>query len=143
MRRVKWRLLLWIIAILFIVMCLAAYTKPGMMITVRLLEDRLTSYAEAWISEGGDEDYLPRGYVGFGYYIDICPSAGGVFFKHYGLKETGFFYSASGEPIGYQGTDAEFEKRGDGWLWQEHSGGGNWMYAEHIIGNWYWYEVHL
>ena len=142
MRRIKWRVVLWSLAILLVVLCFAAYSKPGMMITVRLLEDRLTSYAEAWILEGGDEDILSKDDVGFGYNVDVCPSAGGVFFNHPGLNTTGFFYSASGEPIGYQGTDAVFEKQGDGWLWEE-ANGDNWMYAEHIVGNWYWFEMHF
>lgn len=142
MRRIQWRVAILIIAILFVVLCSAVYTKPGMMITVRLLEDRLTSYAEARVLEGGDEGVLSKTHIGFGNYIYVCPSSGGVFFSHPGLNTTGFFYSTSGKPIGYQGADAVFEKQGDGWLWEE-SNGDNWMYAEHIIGNWYWYEMHF
>ena len=143
MRRVRGRGILLVFVILFVVLCFAAYTKQGMMTMVKFFEDPLTSYAETTLSEGGNADYLGRKYVGFGYYMDVCPSSGCLFFVHHSFGETGFFYSSSGEPVGYQGTDAIFKKQGDGWFWQEEHGKGNWMYAEHIVGNWYWYEAHL
>lgn len=131
-----------VLVVLFVALLFAAYTKRGMMLGVKLCEKQLTAYAETLIIDGGNEEYLPEEYVGFGYRIDVCPPSKCVFFKHYTFKETGFFYSSSGELVGYLGKDMDFEKHGNGWLWEEGIGSDNWFYAERIIGNWYWYEMH-
>ena len=130
------------VIVLVVALSFAAYTKQGMMITVKLGEKQLTSYAESLFSDGGIEEYLPEKARGFGYRVDVFPLSQCVFFKHYSFKETGFFYSASGEPVGYSGEDVEFEEQESGWLWEEGSGSDNWFYVEHIVGNWYWYEMH-
>lgn len=142
MKKLRRNLLLIILVFIvaFVLLSLAAYTKQGMRFVVRLCEEHLTSYAETMISEG--ESYLPEKVDGFGYRVDVCLQSQCVFFKHYTYKETGFFYSASGSPVGYLGQDMTFEKSGDGWLWNEGAGSDNWFYAEHIVGNWYWYEMH-
>ena len=129
-------------AILLVTLSFAAYTKQGMMTVVKLGEKQLTAYAETLIAECGNEENLPEKARGFGYRVDVCSFSKCVFFKHYTFKETGFFYSLSGAPVGYLGQDVVFEKSGDGWLWNEGVGSDNWFYAEHIVGNWYWYEMH-
>ena len=140
----KWKRNLLFIVLVFVCisafLSFAAYTKQGMKAVVKLWEEQLTSYAETMISEG--ESYLPEKVDGFGYRVDVCLQSQCVFFKHCIYKETGFFYSASGSPVGYLGQDMSFEKSGDGWLWNEGVGSDNWYYAEHIVGNWYWYEMH-
>ena len=142
----KWQrnltLIVLVLVGIFALLSFTAYTKQGMSTVVRLWENQLTSYAEALISEGGSEAYLPEKAKGFGYRIDVCPLSQCVFFKHNTFKETGFFYSASGNPVGYLGQDVTFEKKGNGWLWNEGASSDNWFYAEHIVGNWYWYEMH-
>ena len=55
---------------------------------------------------------------------------------------SGFYYSPSGEPMGFQGTDLTFVPDGAGWRWTEE-GGDNWEYTEQITGNWYWFEVYF
>ncbi len=131
-----------VLVVVFVLLSIAAYTKQGMKTVVKLWEEQLTSYAETLISEGGSEKYLPEKANGFGYSVDVCPLSQCVFFKHYTFKETGFFYSASGAPVGYLGQDVTFEKSGNGWLWNEGAGSDNLFYTEHIVGNWYWYEMH-
>lgn len=142
----KWQrnllLIVLVFVSVFVLLSFAAYSKQGMRTIVKLWEEQLTSYAETLISEGGSERYLSEKADGFGYRVDVCLQSQCVFFKHYTYKETGFFYSASGSPVGYLGQDMTFEKSGDGWLWNEGVGSDNWYYAEHIVGNWYWYEMH-
>ena len=54
----------------------------------------------------------------------------------------GFYYSPNDEPLGFQGTDVEWQPEGDGWKWEE-SQGDNFEYTEKIMEKWYWFEMHF
>lgn len=122
-----------VIALVFFV----PYTKFGMTTTVNVWEEQLTILAERQIDSG-----IKNGRACFGYRIATYPEEQCVFFEYQGTNYSGFFYTRDGGLIGFQGTNAEFERHGDGWFWKE-VGGDNWMYVEHIVGNWYWYEMHF
>jgi hypothetical protein len=123
--------------IVFCAIFVFPYTKQGMLSTVRFWEASLTQLADSMLEEDSNsaKDY-------WGYRVNAYPVGECVFFQHTGNRYTGFFYAAGGQPVGFQGTAAEFQKHGDGWLWKE-TDGDNWMYTEHIVGNWYWYEMHF
>lgn len=54
----------------------------------------------------------------------------------------GFYYSPDDEPLGFQGTDVDWQPEGDGWKWKE-SEGDNFEYTEKIMDKWYWFEMHF
>lgn len=54
----------------------------------------------------------------------------------------GFYYSPTDEPLGFQGTNIKFEKKGKGWKWKEKKGD-NWEYTERIMSNWFKFEIHF
>ena len=57
-------------------------------------------------------------------------------------RYTGFYYSASGDPLGFQGSQPTFTRDGEGWRWEEPAGD-NWEYTREITPNWYWFEMHF
>lgn len=126
-----------ILILLLFLIFVVPYTKWGMKTLVTLWEEQLTNLADQRLSaEIGNRNPC------FGYNIVTYSDAKCVFFEYQGGKYTGLYYSQNGTLIGFQGTAAEFERHGDGWLWKEESGD-NWMYVEHVVGNWYWYEMHF
>ena len=52
----------------------------------------------------------------------------------------GFYYSAQDRPIGFQGTELDFQPDGAGWKWEE-SGGDNMELTEQILPHWYWFRM--
>lgn len=52
----------------------------------------------------------------------------------------GFYYSAQGRPIGFQGTELDFQPDGAGWRWEE-SGRDNMELTEQILPHWYWFRM--
>lgn len=114
------------------------YTKIGMKLTVLLWQKPLTAYAQGKLSEG-TEGPLPL----WGYDVFCYPDTDAVFFDYSLGGYVGFFYSESGVPVGFGGTEARFFRYGrNQWLWHEEAGD-NWMEAEHITGNWYWYDMNF
>ncbi len=121
--------------VLIISILIIPYTKQGMMWTVVLKREQLTQYAQELLEQGSTARTEYENYQ-----VDPYPELGMVQFEVIGY--VGFFYSTSGKPVGYQGTDMEFAMTEKGWIWRELTGD-NWMYVEHIVGNWYWYEMHF
>ncbi len=117
-----------------------AFTKGGQIAIVHIWESPLTEYAQEKLENGEKHRETCAGIRK--YFIRTVPDAGAVFFEPAGLSYTGFYYSEDGNPVGYHGAEVEFEKSGDGWIWEE-SEGNNWMYTESITGNWYWFEMHF
>ncbi len=116
-------------------------TKWGITTTAKLWEDEITAYAMELLAQGETEwkEYLQ-------YSIEPYPDAGLVVFSNTGINGfgyTGFYYSATGEPMGFQGEALEFYWTGYGWYWREDGWGDNWQYSKHIVGNLYWYEAHF
>lgn len=130
-----------IIAVLIVLMVVnlfyVPYTKMGMRTTVRICEKQMTSFAESRLSDGVKSESILMGYK-----VSAYPNSKCVFFAHRGMDYDGLFYSASGELVGFQGTEAVFVKHGKGWIWKE-TDGDNWMYVEQITENWFWYEMHF
>ncbi len=116
-------------------------TKWGITTTAKLWEDEITAYAIELLEQGETErkEFLQ-------YSIEPYPDAGLVVFANTGINGfgyTGFYYSATGEPMGFQGETLEFYViEGYGWMWHEERGD-NWQYSEHIVGNLYWFEAHF
>ncbi len=135
----KWiKITLLLITLLLVLLSFAPYTKLGMYATVKVWENQLTTFATEQLANPNS------GITRFaGYRAECYHNANCVFFEKPGaFAYKGFFYSESGEPIGYQGTNAEFKRDGKGWFWEE-SDGDNWMYVEQISPKWYWYEMHF
>ncbi len=134
------------IAILLAAICLFAavfvlpYTRWGAETTVRIWEQSLTDYAAEQLGKGPPQYAHILWEYYLEYQVQICPEEEWVFFVYRGNNTTGFFYTADGNPIGYQGHDYAFQPQGSGWYWKSPEYG-NWMYAEHITGNWYWFEM--
>lgn len=125
------------VVFLFFALFIYPYTKAGMFLTVKTWERQMTAVAqEQLLKQAGNE----KAY--WGYRVKAFPESDCVFFEYVGARYTGFVYSAEDIPVGFQGTDAKFERHGDGWLWKEASGD-NWMYTERIADHWYWYEMHF
>ena len=127
---------------LVLVICLAAawihaHTDAGMTLTVYLLQTPLENHARAQLANGTYREYF------WGYHIYTFPDAGAVFYEYYPRGYSGFFYSASGEPVGYQGTDMDFYRYGSNHYYYQEETGDNRMHIIHITGNWYWYEMHF
>lgn len=57
-------------------------------------------------------------------------------------KYSGFYYSPSDMPLGFQGNAVVFCEHGSGWIWTEKSGD-NREYTERIRKNWFWFEMHF
>lgn len=82
------------------------------------------------------------------YEIACYPEKGMVEFQGPGwglgssTRYTGFYYSASGDPLGFQGSQPTFTRDGEGWRWEEPAGD-NWEYTQEITPNWYWFEMHF
>lgn len=74
---------------------------------------------------------------GDGIYIEF-------FCKGYGIVSNsvykGFYYTSSGQPIGFQASQYQLEEKGRAWTWREDKGD-NWYYTEKIVDNWYYYEA--
>ena len=113
------------------------YTRAGIKITVKIWEHELTAFATAQM-----EGAAKHSTQWWGYKATVYPVSGCVFFECRSVGYTGFFYSESGEVVGFQGTEVGFAPYKEGWLWKEVDGD-NWMYVEHITGNWFWYEMHF
>lgn len=113
------------------------YTKQGMFYTVNLWNRQLSTFAESRLAQqaNGSE-------VCWGFRISSYPDSNCIFFEQTGSRYTGVIFSADNVPVGFQGTFAEFEKHGDGWLWKD-ANSDNWMYVEQITEQWYWYEMHF
>lgn len=130
--------LLLICAILLFLLLIFPHTKAGMKLTVVLFKAPLDSYAQTLLDSPPGEEASCWGFDAVCY-----PDAQAVFFEYHRGGYTGFFYSADGAPVGFQGTDMTFASYGrNRWLWHEETGD-NWMQAEHIIGNWYWYDMNF
>lgn len=126
-----------LLALVFLIF-IFPYTKTGMKLTVLLWEKPLTAYAQEKLLEPYSE---PDRFLGFR--AVTYPKAEAVFFHFDTGGYVGFFYSESGEPVGFQGTEAEFFSYGrNNWLWHEETGD-NWMQCQRIIGNWYWYDMNF
>lgn len=113
-------------------------SKAGMKLTVLLCRPFLEPHAQAQLdsASAGKESFL-------GYEVHSYPGSAAVFYDNCVWGYRGFFYSADGEPVGFQGTDMVFYHCGNGqWYWGE-ADGDNWMHIEHIAGNWFWYEMHF
>lgn len=131
-RALHLRLLALLLAGLLIFGWIFPHTDSGMKLTVLLFRPML----EECIRSESDETF-------WGYRVRHFPESGAVFFEDSGWGYRGFFYSADGAPVGYQGTDMVFYRCGkDQWYWGEENGD-NWMHAVRIIGNWFWYEMHF
>lgn len=114
-------------------------TKAGMKLTVAVCRPILDCHAQAQLSETSPApESIP------GYTVRTYPEVNAVFYDStWSWGYRGYFYSAEGGPVGYQGTEMVFYRCGNGqWYWGEQEGD-NWMHAEHIAGNWYWYEMHF
>ncbi len=132
-------------ALLFSAVFAIPYTRWGMELTVRLWEAQLTDYAQRQLSESKPYHQHIQYEELMEYTVEICQEAGCVFFVYDGASRTGFFYSESGEPVGYQGHAYKFYPKGDGWYWRDPEYGilsSARMYAERITGNWYWFEMY-
>lgn len=126
-----------IVSSLILLLFFFAYSKQGMIATVKLREAALTSFAESLLCS--NEESIREH---FGYNVVAYPQTSSVFFEHHKGDYDGVFYTSSGVPVGFQGTVASFTRDGDTWIWKE-ANGDNWMYVEHIVGNWFWYEMHF
>lgn len=136
-RRLNRRFVSLILTILLAAALILPNTKAGMKLTVLLLRSPLESHAQTQLADPPAEpDRL------FGYEVHPHPEADAVFYDNYSWGYRGIFYSADGEPVGFQAADLPFYRCGGQWYWGEEDGD-NWMHAEHITGNWYWYEMHF
>lgn len=126
-------------AVLFVTLFIVPYTKLGMRATVTVWESKLTEFAENQLASANPETITFLGYRAACY-----PDTNSVFFERNGLlfPYSGFFYSDSGAPVGFQRITVTFEKYSDGWIWREPDGD-NWMYVENISGKWFWYKMHF
>lgn len=52
----------------------------------------------------------------------------------------GFYYSEEDRPVGFQGTELDFKRDGDGWSWEEEDGD-NRERTERITARWYWFQM--
>ena len=86
---------------------------------------RLEDYSDKWtvdcFSDKGMVQFLVRSYG----------------FVTNGTYE-GFYYSRSGEPLGFQGTDMPLQQNENGWSYKNN---GHEYYTECISSNWYWYKM--
>lgn len=124
--------------LLLFVIFVFPHTKQCITLTVRVWTQHLTVYAQRQLSLSARSAHSFCGYK-----FDAWPADGYVLVEKLGnTQHKGFYYSATGGPIGYQGADMVFQQQGDGWLWIEVDGD-NWMYTERIVDNWYWYEMHF
>ena len=138
-RRIK-RLNLQLTALLLAIFLAAAWivpnTKWGIKLTVSLFRSGFEEHALAQLADPavGLEHF-------WGFRVDTW-TEDAVFYEGRAWGYSGVFYSVSGEPVGYQGTEMDFYRCGGQWYWGEEEGD-NWMHVEHIAGNWYWYEMHF
>ena len=123
------------VILLLTVMFILPNTRVGMVSTVQIWESQLNDFAQEQLAL-----QVRTQFNVFGYKVDVVPDAKYVLFWKPGIPQySGFYYSADGVPVGFQGTAVDFEEWGNGWYWREINGD-NWMYTEHIIGNWFWVE---
>ena len=138
-----------ILAILLAAALIIPNTKAGMKLTVLLLQSSFEDHAEALLADPANRqaylfgkaelEHKPDRFCGFAVHIYTTTS---VFYERDGIGYRGVFYSASGQPVGFQGIEMDFYPCGGHWYWAQETGD-NWMHTEHITGNWYWYEMHF
>ncbi len=122
-----------VINILFVL----PYSKFVITATARVNQERITVFSQKALAEG-EKQQQKHGV----YRVTIYPDSGCVFFENTGdFQYTGFFYSATGAPVGCHGQEMDLTQDGGQWFWAEPDGN-NWYVAEHITGNLYWYEMH-
>lgn len=54
----------------------------------------------------------------------------------------GFYYSATGKPVGFQGSPVDFTETEDGYYWKEPDGD-NWQKSKELAPHWFTYEAHF
>lgn len=132
------------VILLGILLSLNLYSKHAVIRRVERDEQKLQEMVEQIITAGEvGENAAYRGYSVVYYpstkMVEFTVKAGGFGSStHY----SGFYFSVSGEPLGFQGTGLNFTQEGSGWKWDEPDGD-NWEYTEKICENWYWFEIHF
>ena len=107
-------------------------------------EQELNEYAEMRLTSGTKEEKKWFSWdirLGRGEVPSVCFS---VYYKW--ENDKGFYYSKTGEPLGFMGETENLEpdKSGAGWIWEqakEEKSGHDVYYTEKIVGNWYWYDM--
>ncbi|NMC57132.1 MAG: hypothetical protein GYA50_07930 [Eubacteriaceae bacterium] len=54
----------------------------------------------------------------------------------------GFYFTEDNKPIGWEGTDVNFEQDGDQWIYKDMENYGAKYITERIIDNWFYFEMH-
>jgi len=121
-------------------------TEGAVTSIVKKYETQLSEYAEKRVESDSKEK---KSWFGW----DIEAGRGevpSVYFSVYydGERDRGFYYTQSGEPLGFRGETEQLEmaESGPGWIWEqakEEKSGNDKYYTEQIAGNWYWYEMQL
>lgn len=100
-------------------------------------QEEMTALAQSMLSGETDEALLDK-YTAT-YDIDCYAQQEMVQFTVAGSAYNGVYYSASDEPLAFQGTEAELTADDSGWTWiAEGDNGGR---TEKLSDNWYYFEA--
>lgn len=137
--------------IIFLIICLSSYffffrknSKFYVYQYVKQSHVALEHFAENMLKESGNTEQ--RKYHGWD--VSIYEDVNMIEFivSEFGIGSSmmykGFYYSPNDKPLGFQGTDVEWQSEGNGWKWEE-SDGDNFEYTEKIMDKWYWFEIHF
>ncbi|WP_283608027.1 hypothetical protein [Faecalispora anaeroviscerum] len=117
-------------------------TKGSIVSRVKNNEAHLTEIASSVIERGSAEGVSVSGVEEIVYYADsemvefLCGGSGLGSSTSY----SGFYYSPSDIPLGFQGEPITLTKTDTGWSYEE-AGGDNHYETEKIIDCWYYYHM--